>query len=197
MSLVSTLVALGPLAAAQPASSSVTFRPPVHLCTEGGRLEEPAVLSRYIFPPTYRREWGFPGGAEVKASACNVGDLGSIPGSGRSPGEGNSNPLQYSCLENPMDGGAWWVTVHGSQTVGHDWATSLHFHHREQEEPFPVRGKSHYSIYEWARCCQYKPSGRRKPKNNNRLVIWKISQNIKAVSSVLRPLSPPISPEVH
>ena len=64
--------------------------------------------------------WGFPGGAEVKASACNVGDLGSIPGSGRSPGEGNGNPLQYSCLENPKDGGAWWATVHGSKRVGHD-----------------------------------------------------------------------------
>ena len=56
---------------------------------------------------------GFPGGSEVKVSACNVGGLGSIPGSGRSPGEGNGNPLQYSCLENPMDGGAWWATVHG------------------------------------------------------------------------------------
>ena len=56
---------------------------------------------------------GFPGGSEVKASACNAGDLGSIPGSGRSPGEGNGNPLQYSFLENPMDGGAWWATVHG------------------------------------------------------------------------------------
>ena len=56
---------------------------------------------------------GFPGGSEVKASACNVGDLGSIPGSGRSPGEGNGNPLQYSFLENPMDGGAWGATVHG------------------------------------------------------------------------------------
>ena len=55
----------------------------------------------------------FPGASEVKASACNVGDLGSIPGSGRSPGEGNGNPLQYSCLENPMDGGTWWATVHG------------------------------------------------------------------------------------
>jgi len=49
----------------------------------------------------------FPGGSEVKASASNVGDLGSILGLGRSPGEGNGNPLQYSCLENPMDGGAW------------------------------------------------------------------------------------------
>ena len=50
---------------------------------------------------------GFPGGSEVKAFASNAGDLGSIPGSGRSPGEGNGNPLQYSCLENPLDGGAW------------------------------------------------------------------------------------------
>ena len=55
---------------------------------------------------------GFTGGSEAKASACNVGDLGSIPGSGRSTGEGNGNPLQYSYLENPMDGGAWWATVH-------------------------------------------------------------------------------------
>ena len=58
-------------------------------------------------------EGGFPGGSEVKPSACNAGDPGSIPGSGRSPGEGNGNLLQYSCLENPMDGGAWWATVHG------------------------------------------------------------------------------------
>ena len=50
---------------------------------------------------------GFPGGSEVKACASNAGDLGSIPGSGRSPGEGNGNPLQYSCLENSMDGRAW------------------------------------------------------------------------------------------
>ena len=55
----------------------------------------------------------FPGGSEVKTSACNAEDLGSIPGSGRSPGEGNGTSLQYSCLENPMDGGAWWATVHG------------------------------------------------------------------------------------
>ena len=54
----------------------------------------------------------FPGVSEVKASACKAEDLGSIPGLGRSPGEGNGNPLQYSCLENPMDGGAWWATVH-------------------------------------------------------------------------------------
>ena len=58
-------------------------------------------------------ETHFPGGSDGKASACNVGDLGSIPGSGRSPGEGNDNPLQYSCLENPVGGGAWRATVHG------------------------------------------------------------------------------------
>ena len=55
---------------------------------------------------------GFPGGSEGKTSACNAGDPGLIPGSGRSPEEGNGNPLQYSCLENPMDGEAWWATAH-------------------------------------------------------------------------------------
>ena len=55
----------------------------------------------------------FPAGSDGKESACNVGDLGSIPGSGRPPGGGHGNPLQYSCLENPTDRGAWWATVHG------------------------------------------------------------------------------------
>ena len=57
--------------------------------------------------------WPLPGGSDGKASTCNAGDQGSIPGLGRSPGEGNGNLLQYSCLENSMDGGAWWSTVHG------------------------------------------------------------------------------------
>ena len=56
---------------------------------------------------------GFSGSSAVKASASSAGDPGLIPGLGRSPGEGNGTPLQYSCLENPMDGGAWWATVHG------------------------------------------------------------------------------------
>ena len=56
---------------------------------------------------------GFPGGSEVKASASNAEDPGLIPGSGRSPGEGNGNPLQYPCLENPVVGGAWQVAVYG------------------------------------------------------------------------------------
>ena len=55
----------------------------------------------------------FPDGSEGKQSVCNAEDPGSIPGLERSPGEGNGNPLQYSCLENPTDGGAWWATVHG------------------------------------------------------------------------------------
>ena len=59
------------------------------------------------FPPH------FPGGSDGKESACNAGDLGLIPWFGRSPGEGNGNLLQYSCLENPMDRGAWRATVHG------------------------------------------------------------------------------------
>ena len=67
--------------------------------------------------------WASPDGSESKESACNAGDtgdMGLIPGLGRSPRGGNGNPLQYSCLENPMDRGTWWATVHGSQRVGHD-----------------------------------------------------------------------------
>ena len=66
---------------------------------------------------------GFPGGSVGKEPACNAGDIrdmGSIPGSGRSPGRGHGNPLQSSCLENPMDRGAWRATVHGLQRVRHD-----------------------------------------------------------------------------
>ena len=66
---------------------------------------------------------GFPGDSVVKnppASAGDTGDSGSVPGLGRSPGEGNGNPLQYSCLKNPMDRGAWQAIVHGVARVGHD-----------------------------------------------------------------------------
>ena len=56
---------------------------------------------------------GFPGGSAGKESACNAGDPGLVPGWGRSTGKGNNNPLQYSCLENPVDRGAWQATVHG------------------------------------------------------------------------------------
>ena len=63
------------------------------------------------------RTLGFPGGSDGKESAHNGGDLGSIPGLGRSPGEGNGYPLWYSCLENFMDRGAWWATVHEVNTT--------------------------------------------------------------------------------
>ena len=68
--------------------------------------------------------FSFPRGSDGKVSACNAGDPGSSPGSGRSPGEGNGNPLQCSCLGNPMDRGAWWDTVHGvAKRAGYDLAT--------------------------------------------------------------------------
>ena len=91
-------------------SRDITFPTKVHM------------IKALVFPV------GFPSSLDGKASAYNVGDPGSIPGSGRSPGEGNGNPLQYSCLENPMDRGAWWATVHGvakSRTWLSDF--SLHF----------------------------------------------------------------------
>ena len=64
----------------------------------------------------------FPSSSVSKSSACNAGDLGLIPGLGRSPGEGNGNPLQYPCMENPMDRGAWQATVHRFTRVGQDLA---------------------------------------------------------------------------
>ena len=70
----------------------------------------------------------FPGGSDCKVSAYSAGNPASIPGLGRSPGEGNGNPLQYSCLENPMDGGIWWATDHGvakSQTWLNDFTFTL------------------------------------------------------------------------
>ena len=66
----------------------------------------------------------FPGGSDGKASAYNAGDPGLIPGLGRSPGEGNGNPLQYSCLENLIDRGAWWAAVHG---VTKNWTKLSNF----------------------------------------------------------------------
>ena len=67
---------------------------------------------------------GFPGGLDGKASACNAGGPGSIPGLERSPGEGNNNPLQYSCLGNPMDGEAWQATVH---VIAKSWTRLSNF----------------------------------------------------------------------
>ena len=94
------------------AAIPILWPPDVKKCLFGktlmlGKIEGGKTISKK--PPLL----GFPAGSEVKASAWNAGDPGSIPGSGRSPGEGNGSPLQYSCRENPMEGGAWWATVHG------------------------------------------------------------------------------------
>ena len=85
---------------------------------------------------------GFPGGSEVKASACNAGDPGSIPELGRSPGEGNGNPLQYSCRENTMEGRAWQTTVHGVAKSRTRLATSLCSYSRNTCILFPLWGTS-------------------------------------------------------
>ena len=77
-------------------------------------------------PPLVQRAGASLLAQKVKASAYKAGDPGLIPGSGRSPGEGNGNALQYSCLENPMAGGAWWATVHGVKEL--DRTERFHFH---------------------------------------------------------------------
>ena len=87
-------------------------------------LLPPSPLSPGHIPISARLS--FPGGSEDKASACNAGDPGLNPGLGRSPGEGNGNPLQYSCLENPMDRGDWRATVHG---VAKSWTRLSDFTH--------------------------------------------------------------------
>ena len=89
-----------------------------------------------------------PGGLDSKASAHNAGDLGSIQGLGRSPGEGNGNPLQYCCLENPIDGVAWWAAVHGvarsrTQLSDFTFTFTFHFHALEKEMA------THSSVLAW------------------------------------------------
>ena len=74
-------------------------------------------------PSGYQFGVGFPDGSDGEESAYSVGDPGLSPGSGGSPGEGNGSPIQYSCLENPMDRGAWRATVHRVTRAGHDLAT--------------------------------------------------------------------------
>ena len=83
---------------------------PLSLCNDLGRPNLRMISWSSFF---FTTSSAFSGGSDGKASAYNAGDLGSILGSGRSPGEENGNPLQYSCLGNPMDRGAWWATVHG------------------------------------------------------------------------------------
>ena len=84
-------------------------------------MKEILLYIHYLCVTSEASPQGFLGGSDGKEYAYNAGDLGSIPGSGRFPGEGNGNPLQYSCLENPMDRGAWCRLLSmGSQRVRHD-----------------------------------------------------------------------------
>ena len=85
-------------------------------CIVHGVIKGRTPLSDFHFTSSYYHCYffcSFPGGSDGKESACNAGDVGSIPGLGRSPGGGNGNPVQYSCLGNLMDRGAWQATVHG------------------------------------------------------------------------------------
>ena len=84
-------------------------------------------LGKMVKSETYLKQRGFPGGSEGKESACDAGNPGSIPGSGRYPGEGNGNPLQYCCLENSMDRGTWQATDHGV-TKSQTQLSDSHFH---------------------------------------------------------------------
>ena len=87
-----------------------------------------------------------PGASVRKESACSAGDQGLIPGSRRSPGEGNGNPLQYSCLGNSMDRGAWWATAHKVIKVGHNLGEWLLI---KKKKSSPSPGKELYLAIEW------------------------------------------------
>ena len=147
-----------------------------HICTWSATWSVPAE-SRDQGPQRVRHDWatdliwsyqwssfvlgtyylrGFPGASGGKASACNARDPAPIPGSGRSPGEGNGNPLQYSCLENSIDGGAWWATVHAipkSRTRLSDITFTFHFHALEKEMA------TYFSVLAWRMPGTAEPGG--------------------------------------
>ena len=113
----------------------------------------------YIYILFHTLKGGFLGDSDGKESAHNDGDLSSVPGSGRSSGEGNGNPLQYSCLENPMDRGSWQATVHGvakSRTQLSDF-TSLHF--IQHEGPLEKEMATYSSLVAWRIPWTEEPSG--------------------------------------
>ena len=130
------------------------------------------------------------GGSDGKASAYNAGDLGLIPGSERSPGEGNGNPLQYSCLENPMDRGAWWATVHGvakSQTRLSNFTFSFQNHQKLRQKWSKCQWViSTVKGSEWASLMTYDSSwgvlgGERKSR------VWKWQRRARRTSSSFKP----------
>ena len=90
----------------------------------------------------------FPGSSDGKVSACNEGDPGSIPGLGRSPGEGKGNPLQYSCLENPMDGGVWGATVHSVANCPRTQLSDFNFTFFSTGQKFQPQRRSTSQLYQ-------------------------------------------------
>ena len=116
----------------------LSFAAPVHsLCSlplSGFAKSRPEIIDPALYEPSWtptllRCTRLFPSGSVSKESASNAGDsgdAGSIPRLGGAPKEGNGNPLQYCCLENPVDRGAWQSTVHGSQRIGHNWAQHVY-----------------------------------------------------------------------
>ena len=132
-----------------PHSSTLAWKIP--LAEEPGRLQ--SMGSRRVGHDCYK---GFPSGSDGKESAYNVGDPGSIPGLERPPGEGNGNPLQYSCLENPIGRGAWSAAVHGvakSQTRLSDFTFTVHLQELEKEMA------THSSVLAWRIPGMGQPSG--------------------------------------
>ena len=104
------------LGATVPTAASGSLRGPICVITfacVGSELRQNYGRKDQDITSVLLMAFGIPDDSDGKESACSVGDPGSIPGSGISPGEGNGTPLQYSCLENSMDRGAWWATVHG------------------------------------------------------------------------------------
>ena len=107
---------------------------------------------------------GFPGGSDGKESACNAGDQGLIPGSGRSPGEGNGNPLQYSCLENSMDRGAWRAKSHKELDTT-EWLTHTHtdIHPRSPSSKSPAAAAAKSRQSNSVRAHRRQPTRLRRP----------------------------------
>ena len=125
-----------------------------------------------------------------KESVCNAGDLGSIPGLGRSPGEGNGNPLQYSCLENPMDRGAWQAIVHGVTRVGHDLVT------KSPPPPSTIGSNGSIPFDPKTRCPPGLKNGHFSSKNINLITSQSFLKTFSLHPAIQRTRSQPINTDV-
>ena len=128
-----------------------------------------------------KEESGIPGGSVVKNPPASAGNTGSIPGSGRSPGGGHGNPLQYSCLENPMEGGAWKAAVHGvteGWTQLSDFTFTFHFHTLEEEMA------THSSVLAWRIPGTGEPGGL--PSMGSHRVGLKLLKRLSSSSSSMK-----------